>query len=58
MTKKLYKHIGIFSDEVCPGMKKAQKKEGLKALENFIMHSLARLFCFQLHSIIHTGILL
>ena len=54
----------FFVDKVCTGMKfalvpkKAQKKEGFSALENFIIHSLAQLFCFQLHSIIHTGILL
>ena len=64
MTKKLYKHIGIFVDKVCTGMKfvpvseKSTKKEDFSVLEKFIIHSLARLFCFQLHSIIHTDILL
>ena len=37
MTKKLYKHIGIFVDKVCTGMKsvsvseKKHKKRGLKS---------------------------
>ena len=34
MTKKLYKHIGIFVDKVCTGTKKSTKKEGFSALEN------------------------
>ena len=35
MTKKLYKHIGIFIGKVCTGTeKKAQKKEDLKSPQN------------------------
>ena len=44
MTKKLYKHIGIFVDKVCIGMKfvsvseKSTKKEDFSVLEKFITH--------------------
>ena len=58
MTKKLYKHIGIFIGKVCTGTEKSTKKEDLKSPQNFIIHSLTQLSCFQLHSIIHIGILL
>ena len=35
MTKKLYKHIGIFVDKVCTGTKKSTKKEDFSVLEKF-----------------------
>ena len=44
MTKKLYKHIGIFVDKVCTGMKfvsvseKSTKKEDFSVLEKFVTY--------------------
>ena len=38
MTKKLYKHIGIFIDKVCTGTEKSTKKEDFSVLEKFITH--------------------
>ena len=52
MTKKLYKHIGIFVDKVCTGMKfvpvseKSTKKEDFSVLEKFITHLIPWLWLF------------
>ena len=41
MTKKLYKHIGIFVDKVCTGTeKKHKKKRAEKPSKNFIVQKL------------------